>query len=126
MMAIVFFWTVSDQLLRSGYGHYSHDQLRKALCDHLHSLPDQEKDFLAEFISDRTFHEYVSNMRLNGTYADHIAVMYTSHVLSLPLRVLCSDNTVLSFGSENAAGFAIHVGYVSELNHYVSVCPKQQ
>jgi hypothetical protein len=85
-------------------------------------LIDEEKEFMSGFLVGKTFDTYVQDMRRNGTYADHMAVMYTSQALGMPITVFDKLNKI-SFGDASSAS-VLHVGYISELNHYVSVIPK--
>jgi hypothetical protein len=117
-----FFSALSNQMVRMGMSYVEHSILRSVLCDFLDSLSDEEKEFMSGFLVGKTFDTYVQDMRRNGTYADHMAVMYTSQALGMPITVFDKLNKI-SFGDASSAS-VLHVGYISELNHYVSVIPK--
>ena len=95
--------------------------IRNLLCDYLSQLSIDEKIIVGHFIIGKTFDEYVVNLRKNGTYADHIAVEFTSRMLGQSITVIdCTNDLMIGNSSSDNM---LYVGYIASLQHYVSVQP---
>lgn len=112
-----FFRAVSDQLY--GAEDY-HMKLRRQACDYL----EQNKDHYQHFVDEeRSFDQYVEEMRSDGVWADNLELQAISMVYSVNIRIHQSGKPsydIRNHPDKNAQ--AIHLSYHFG-EHYASVRP---
>ncbi|XP_070186554.1 uncharacterized protein [Littorina saxatilis] len=117
-----FFHAISNQLTRTGQGNSSAGSIRKLVCDYLDNMSHAEQVVVGLFIVGKSFDQYVTDLRKNGTSADALAVEGTSRVLGLSITVVTQPRSIV-IHAPASAGTMLYVGYIADLEHYVSVEP---
>lgn len=109
------FWALSQQLDIVGKQH-THYDLRKLLVDYMESLPESQKEELQESMTS-TYDEYLSEMKTDGSYADHVAVSALGKILGVKIVVHqeSGDTTIGTSGQQ------IHIGFIPEVSHFVAL-----
>ncbi len=122
----VFFKSVSHQL----YGDLNrHLEIRAAGVQYLIDNPQYLIDNPEYFIESNTqgsWLGYLTNMSLQGTWADHIVIQAIANAMGLNIHIVESDNRFLATNVvESISGRnprTVFLGHISE-THYVSTCP---
>ena len=114
-----FFKSVSHQL----YGDSSHHlAIRAAGIQYLNDNPE----CFIESNTGSSWLEYLTNMSLSGTWADHIIIQAVANAMNLNLHIVELDDRFLptTVVQSNSVGNrkTLFLGHISE-THYVSTCP---
>lgn len=66
---------------------------------------------------------YLENMGRDGTYADHICMQALSKMMSCKLQVVQADLDDIFLCPTNRATSTLILGYLPQMQHYVSLEP---
>ncbi|XP_060595145.1 uncharacterized protein LOC132749433 [Ruditapes philippinarum] len=99
---------------------HTHTQLRSKVIHHMQNLSETDKLELEQFLtSDLT--KYIEKMSKNGTYADHVCLQNMCKALSCKIDVVHGDTPNISIGDGDSNIPTLVVGYIPEIEHYVSL-----
>ena len=116
---------MKQQLERAGLGRYCQKKLRRMICDFLElGLSVDGQDILSDFLPNNNLKEFVRNMGVNMTYADHVIVEYMSRMLEQPITVVRSPFHIL-IGQDYKDKPMLFLGYLADMHHYVSIKPER-
>ena len=76
------------------------------------------------FLPNNDMNAYLTDMRMNGTWGDHIVLVSLAHALGRTIRIVSSlgDSSDVIVEPDNHYSAPILLGHVSE-RHYVSLEP---
>ena len=95
------------------------------ICDFLElGLSVDGQDILSDFLPNNNLKEFVRNMGVNMTYADHVIVEYMSRMLEQPITVVRSPFHIL-IGQDYKDKPMLFLGYLADMHHYVSIKPER-
>ena len=87
----------------------------------MHLFQDKKAEIVG-FLT-QPFTSYLQHMGKNGTYADHVCLQSLSSMLKLDILVIHAKEADVKLvpGSETTTLGSIVIGYIPEMQHYVSL-----
>jgi len=76
----------------------------------------------------QTLEQYVDSLHHDGEYADHVCIQQFSNMTGLAIRIVHADDedVLITPVVQSSTPAILSVGYLPNLQHYVSLEPKVQ